>query len=278
MSQFIHDDFSKTYLIELLSVIGKARPNRPFKSETQFADLWFELDPKLTANRHLLGLLGQLLDRNSLLEIFRNPAAPIEIRTCQSKFSRLENELAHKAKKKNQTVKESDLPAVWLLMPTASDAILSGFSLVATDIPGVYRFPTMQHMGLIVVHQLPKTQDTLWIRILGRKGNQKRAIEELTQHHNDSDLYASIEELLTNYRADLENRRQLTPEDEELIMNLSAAYLQKQQEWKEEGRQEGRQESRQEVAIALLQAGIALDLIAQATGVSIETLKALRSP
>jgi hypothetical protein len=50
MSQFIHDDFSKTYLIELLSVIGKARPNRPFKSETQFADLWFELDPKLAAN------------------------------------------------------------------------------------------------------------------------------------------------------------------------------------------------------------------------------------
>jgi predicted transposase/invertase (TIGR01784 family) len=61
-------------------------------------------------------------------------------------------------------------------------------------------------------------------------------------------------------------------------MNLSAAYLQKQQEWKEEGRQEGRQESRQEVAIALLQAGIALDLISQTTGISIETLRTLRSP
>ncbi|NJM45435.1 MAG: hypothetical protein HC860_04085 [Alkalinema sp. RU_4_3] len=111
----------------------------------------------------------------------------------------------------------------------------------------------------------------------------------VTQHHNEGDLYASIEELLTSYRADLENRRQLTPEDEELIMNLSAAYLQKQQEWKEEGRQEGHQEGhqegrregrserQQEVAIALLQAGVSLDLIAQATGISIESLQSLRS-
>lgn len=111
----------------------------------------------------------------------------------------------------------------------------------------------------------------------------------MTQHHNEGDLYASIEELLTSYRADLENRRQLTPEDEELIMNLSAAYLQKQQEWKEEGRQEGHQEGhqegrregrserQQEVAIALLQAGVSLDLIAQATGISIESLQSLRS-
>jgi flagellar biosynthesis/type III secretory pathway protein FliH len=49
-------------------------------------------------------------------------------------------------------------------------------------------------------------------------------------------------------------------------MNLSAAYIQKQKEWKEEGRQEGHQEGRQEgrserqqeVAIALLQAGVSL--------------------
>jgi hypothetical protein len=49
MPKFPHDDFSKTYLTELLSVIGKAIPNRPLKAETHFADLWFELDPKLAS-------------------------------------------------------------------------------------------------------------------------------------------------------------------------------------------------------------------------------------
>jgi hypothetical protein len=59
MSNFPHDDFAKAYLVELLSIIGKAIPNRPFKAETLFADLWFE--PKATSDgeRAQLGLLGQ---------------------------------------------------------------------------------------------------------------------------------------------------------------------------------------------------------------------------
>jgi hypothetical protein len=65
MPKFPHDDFSKTYLTELLSVIGKAIPNRPLKAETHFADLWFELDPKLASQRPKLGLLGELLDRDT---------------------------------------------------------------------------------------------------------------------------------------------------------------------------------------------------------------------
>lgn len=60
-------------------------------------------------------------------------------------------------------------------------------------------------------------------------------------------------------------------------MKLSAAYLQKQQEWKEEGRQIGLQEGREEVTIALLNAGIDLEMIARVTGISIEELKKLRS-
>jgi hypothetical protein len=272
MPKFPHDDFSKTYLTELLSVIGKAVPNRPLKAETHFADLWFELDPKLASQRSRLGLLGELLDRDSLIEVFRNPATNTEIRTCQGKFSRLESELNRKAKRQNQTLPEDDLPHIWLIMPTASDTVLGGFGLIPTPTPGVYDFHEFQHMSLIIVHQLPKNEETLWLRILGREGNQKRAIEELTQHPKDQDLYANIEELLTDYRAVLEKRRKLTPEDEELIMNLSAAYLQKQQEWKEEGRIE----HQQEVAIAMIKENLDPNLIARTTGLSIKVIKKLQ--
>jgi hypothetical protein len=124
MPKFPHDDFSKTYLTELLSVIGKAIPNRPLKAETHFADLWFELDPKLAFQRSRLGLLGELLDRDSLIEVFRKAATNTEIRTCQGKFSRLESELNRRAKRQKQTVAEEDLPHIWLIMPTASDTVL----------------------------------------------------------------------------------------------------------------------------------------------------------
>jgi hypothetical protein len=275
MPKFPHDDFSKTYLTELLSVIGKAVPNRPLKAETHFADLWFELDPNLASERSRLGLLGELLNRDSLIEVFRNAATNTEIRTCQGKFSRLESELIRKAKRQKQPLPGEDLPHIWLIMPTASDNVLDGFGLSPTATSGVYNFRDLQHMSLIIVHQLPKTEETLWLRILGREGNQKRAIEELTQHPKDQALYGNIEELLTDYRAILEKRRKLTPEDE-LIMNLSAAYLQKQQEWKKQGIQEGVQTGIHQVAIAMLQENLDLQIIAKTTGLSIKAIEKLQ--
>jgi hypothetical protein len=158
MSKFPHDDFAKAYLTELLSVIGTATPNRPLKSETRIADLWFELNPNATDQRHELGLLGQLLTRNALIEVFRNPATPLEIRACQSKLSNLEGDLFRKAKRRKQALTEVDLPDLWLIMPTASVEIRDGFGCFPTAIAGIYEFPVLQRTGLIVVHQLAKTE------------------------------------------------------------------------------------------------------------------------
>jgi predicted transposase/invertase (TIGR01784 family) len=85
---------------------------------------------------------------------------------------------------------------------------------------------------------------------------------------------------LENYRTNLETDRELTPEDEDLIMNLSTAYLKKREEWKLEGKLEGvlegKLEEKTEVAINLLREGLSLDLIARTVGISIDTLESLR--
>ena len=156
MSKFPHDDFAKAYLTELLSTIGKATPNHPLKNETRFADLWFELNPKFAERRTELGLLGELLNRDSLIEVFRNPATPVEMRTCQSKLSTLETELINKAKRGKQTLSEHQLPYLWLIMPTASENIREGFGTIVSQISGVYRLPSLQRTGLIVVHHSKK--------------------------------------------------------------------------------------------------------------------------
>ena len=49
-------------------------------------------------------------------------------------------------------------------------------------------------------------------------------------------------EILANWRKNLELRDNLSNEEQEVIMNLSPAYLQQREEWKLEGKQEGRQE------------------------------------
>ncbi len=169
MSEFPHDDFAKDYLTELLSNIGTAVPNKVIKSERREGDLWFERDKKLTiaAQRKKLGLIGQLLRRDSLIEVFRNPATAMEIRSCRGKLMGIEGDMAREARRKDETLTEEMLPDLWFIMPTASEEIRQGFGLRKSRIPGVYRWPKLDRTGLIVVHQLPVKEETLWIRLLG---------------------------------------------------------------------------------------------------------------
>ncbi len=119
-----------------------------------------------------------------------------------------------------------------------------------------------------MVHQLPVTEETLWIRLLGRAGNQERAIQELVTKPDRSLLYNSIEDILANYRAKLEQSRSLTPDEEELIMNLSVAYTKKIEEAKLEGKLES--------AIGLLREGMTPEIIARALRLPIESIEKLR--
>jgi alkylated DNA nucleotide flippase Atl1 len=169
------------------------------------------------------------------------------------------------ATKQKRTVIETELPLLLLLIPTASADIREGFGATQTETTGVYHLPKWERTVLVVLHQLPKTRDTLWLRLLARAGEQQRAIAEFAELPTEEPLYASISDLLANYRAILEARGQLTPEDEELIMNLSTAYLKKQEEWK----LEGKLEEKLEVARNLLREGTDVELIAKVTGLAI---------
>jgi hypothetical protein len=89
--------------MELLNTIGKATPNRPLKAETLFADLWFEPKAQSQEERVHLGLLGRLLPRNALIEVFRNPATVFEIRSCKHKLFADEADRVRKATKQKKT-------------------------------------------------------------------------------------------------------------------------------------------------------------------------------
>jgi hypothetical protein len=108
-------------------------------------------------------------------------------------------------------------------------------------------------------------------KLLGSEGNQNRAILELVTQPMPPAL-ASIEEVLADYRADLESIRSLTKDEEELIMNLSVAYLKKREEWKEEGKEEGREE----IVMNMLRRGLDAASIFDLTGLSIKTIEKLR--
>ncbi|NER50579.1 MAG: hypothetical protein F6J92_28710, partial [Symploca sp. SIO1A3] len=90
--------------------------------------------------------------------------------------------------------------------------------------------------------QLPITRQTLWLRVLGKGETQRQAVSELEKLPAGEPLREEILELMAKWHISLQKSENLTQEAQELLMNLSSAYLQ----WREETLQQGRQQGRQE--------------------------------
>ena len=60
--------------------------------------------------------------------------------------------------------------------------------------------------AIVAIHQLPRTQETLWLRILGRKRVQAQAIDELEALPSNHPFRRATLELLYNLRSYLESK------------------------------------------------------------------------
>jgi hypothetical protein len=118
---------------------------------------------------------------------------------------------------------------------------------------GVYFSPSLFKTGIVAIHQLPVNEETLWLRVLGKGGTQKRAVEELVQLPEGNPFQENLLEILANWRKSLELRDNLSTEEQEEIMNLSPAYLKQREEWKQEGIQEGTLEGQLSLIASLLE-------------------------
>ncbi|WP_196521170.1 hypothetical protein [Nostoc sp. WHI] len=61
---------------------------------------------------------------------------------------------------------------------------------------GVYCLPKYLRTAIVAIHQLPRTTETLWLRILGKGKVQQQAIDELEALSEDEPLRARALELL----------------------------------------------------------------------------------
>jgi hypothetical protein len=275
MTKFPYDDFAKGFLEALLSPFGKVEPSYKIAAEVREVDVYFTPSSN-NLNRTDLGLLGKCATSPVVIEPFRNSVSVPQIRACMSKLYDLHADLYRAAKRDKQIEPKDDvLPTLWILTPTLSDNILMslGATLDAGRGEGVYLLPSAQKTGIVVIHRLPRTPETLWFRILGKEGVQRRAIEEVAQLPQGHPYRQNTLELLGNLKVTLEARTIIQPEDRDLIMQLSPLYLEKIQAAK----QEGKLEDRQEIALRMLQKNMPLETIAELTELNIEQVQTLSS-
>ncbi len=237
-----HDSFAKQYLKELLSPLGEVDINRELMDEARQVDILFSPASSSQTNNQSLGFLGKIVMDTSLLEVFRNQPSKKEVRNCLSKLLIFFAELERKARREETSLPEDDLPRLWILSPSASQDLLETFDAkldLDNWISGIYFLSPGLRTAIVVINKLPVTVETLWLRILGRGEIQRQAVKQLLELEKNHPLRESILQLIANWRIITLYQENLTEEDQELAMELSAAYLEWEQTTLQRGEQRG---------------------------------------
>jgi Domain of unknown function (DUF4351) len=255
MTQFPHDQFAKDLLETLLSPFGEVQTAKTVDSQVREIDVYFSPNPK-SPPLASLGLLHKLAATPATFEPFRKAITISEIRSCIAKLFDLQGELSRQAKRLGQTkLAEADLPHLWILTPTLSAEKLADFGAikdVETWGEGIYLLPKSLKIGIVVLHQLPETSDTLWLRILGRDNVQIRAITEITQLPADNLYRQNALELFSNLKIILDIKQSKNTDEAELMVKLSPLYLEQIEIATQKGQNLGRMAEGQSLIIRQL--------------------------
>ncbi|MCA2665370.1 MAG: DUF4351 domain-containing protein, partial [Microcystis sp. M114S2] len=150
------------------------------------------------------------------------------ILACLSKLLTVREQLQREAHRHQQPLLAENIPRLWILTPTASQRIITAFS--ALNHPdwgeGIYFLAPALTTAIIVLHQLPETPETLWLRLLGRGGTRSRAIDELEALSPHHPFKSASLKLLYNLSRNLQALPKRTQEERKFIMRLAPLYEQ----------------------------------------------------
>ncbi|MBW4591297.1 DUF4351 domain-containing protein [Aetokthonos hydrillicola Thurmond2011] len=255
MTRTPHDNFAKDYFQELLSPLGQVQISREVTDEARQIDILFSPSSPSIVPPESLGLLGRLVTQTSSIEIFRNQPNLFQVLMCANKLYSYFAELNRLAKREDRSLDVEALGKLLIISTTASADLLEGFGAtldLEINCNGVYSFPKNWKGVIIAVNKLPVTNGTLWLRILGKGKVQRNAVDELLALPDTNVYKQSTLRLIANWRILTMKQSNLTDEDQEIIMNLSTAYVEWEQKTLEQGKESGRLEGEQKIIMRLL--------------------------
>lgn len=243
MTRTPFDIFSKQVLEELLTPLGRVEISQEVPGESRYVDIRFIPATQSRTDSIRLGLLGRIATNPCLIEPFRNPPTRTEIRNCLLKLFLVQADVQRQARRDDERTLEAELPQLWILSPSASEALLSGFATQPREtwLPGIHFMGESFKTAIIAINQLPCTEETRWLRLLGKGQTQQQAIAEVLDFPTDDPRRASVLQLLVNWKISLDTT-EFEPEEQDLMATLSQAYLEWEQQTEQRGIERGRQE------------------------------------
>ncbi len=155
--------------------IGTVERQYEVPGEAKYVDVWFIPDRNSTEPIEDLGLLGEMAKTPCLLEPFRNPPTREDIRTCLLKLLWIQED---QRRTQDDEDPNPEAPTLWILASHISKPLLKDFHAKKKS-PGVYTLGPGFRTFIVAIDDLPKTQKTLWIRLLGRDETQLMALQEV---------------------------------------------------------------------------------------------------
>jgi hypothetical protein len=252
------DQFSKEFLEELLSPLGTVEKSLEVLGTSRLVDLYFAPTAPAMTEPFMLGLLGRIAATPCLLEPFRNPPTTVEVKDCLLKLLSVHADVQRRAQRDNASGSESDLPRLWILASSISGNLAERFAatLHPSWPPGIYWLGEALCTAIVAINQLPQTEDTLWLRLLGKGSTQEQAIAEVLALPTEDPKRGKILQLLASWRITLEINDPMDNAERGVLMVLSQAYLEWEKATEERGIQEGIQEGLQQGIQQGLQQGI----------------------
>jgi hypothetical protein len=268
MTQTPHDQLAKQYLEEFLTPFGMVQRQYEVPGETKYIDVWF-IPKQENVSVEDLGLLGQMIQKPCLFEPYRNVPSRTDVRVSVMKLVWVQEDERRKAQK--DELPEDELPLLWILAATTSKPLLKDCNVVLKSgwLPGIYFVADIFKTAIVAIDQLPETDETLWLRILGRGDTQERAIREVLALPASHPRRNTILRLLASWRVRIDVGELTDFNDREELMALSEAFL----TWE----QEKETQTKMTIALNLLREHISLETIARTTGLSIDQLQQLQA-
>jgi len=236
MTRIRFDQLAKQYLEEFLQPLGMVQRNLEVPGESKFVDVWF-VPAETNNNAHFdFGLLTQITKTACLLEPFRNPPSRQEMRSCLLKLLWLQEDQRRKTKQSGSRQTESDLPKLWILAATTRPTVVREFGgrTRPTQATGIYFLAKALKTAVIAIDELPQTEETLWLRLLGRDAVQQQAIAEVLALPATDPRRSRVLQLLVAWKVTIEIAG-VTEQEANLMTTLSQVYL----EWEQQTKQQG---------------------------------------
>jgi len=240
------DQFAKNILRDALSRACTAETEVEVLAATQKIDVYATPDPARAAQRARMGLLGELAEQACLFEPFHDTPTLRQLRRCLNKQHTWHHELERRARatggspaepsRDKPVADEVPFPALVVIGPGQPETVLDAYGFKRVS-PGVYHAVWGLALRVVVISELPRTQETLLVRLLGKGRLFSQALADLASLPGDAWEQSVATPLLVHFQ--LGSHEHSTDEEDDVSAEIQAWFEDYQRKLRSEGRKEG---------------------------------------